>query len=814
MLPELKMLSTEERMYRAFFYLALAATVLSAQDSSTHPLSGKVGDPDGKAVASATVRLYSRSTDVQRVVRTGADGAFRFDNLPAGDYLIEARTQGLDQASPVGVIVPSTSELELKLDVERLSTRVLVTATATPVSTQEAGKTTDIIDASEIDRRAEITFSEAVRESPSVRVQQLGSPGSFTRILMRGLRAYDTSITVDGFRLRDAAAVQADATSFLGDLLMINSDRVEVLRGSGSSVYGSNAIGGVINVVTDQGGGPLRGEISAEGGGLGLFRGLARMSGGVKENRFQYSAGVAHLDVNGGIDGIEDVFNTGAQGFAQWRPTASTALSARVMANWADTWLTSSPQSAPVANLPPGNSVVYALPLPAAQIRNLEQGLPVDWTNATFAPNLYDPDARRNAEFYASMLSWTQQLTPRVNYRVAWNRFNSNRDNPDGPLGVGYQPFYASVNTFDGRYDTIQARADFTIARSHLLSAGYEWEQEDYDNHALDADPNPATRTDARTRIKQRSNTAFVQDQMRFLSDRLMINLSGRIQGFKLSAPTFEGGAPKYEGVALDSPPNAYTGDASIAYLIPKSSTKLRAHVGNGYRAPSLYERFGTSFFFGEFSPYGDPRLRPERSISFDFGFDQYLAGDRFRAGVTYFYTRLQEIIALGSTPFDDPFGRFGGYVNTKGGLARGIEITAEARPWRSFVAHGSYTYTNADERTPFLTNGSVRGIRVLPHALTLVATQQVTRRFNVTADLLAGSEYLSGTFFVGTGTRPYAFPGPRKLDLSANYTIPVGERTSLRLFSRIENVLNRRYYEDGFRTPTIWATGGLKLMF
>lgn len=805
-------------MLRAITCLVFATLALSAQDSSTsnhsnHSLSGKVSDPSGGAVPAASVRLYSRTTDIQRTAQSGAGGDFRFDNLPAGEYLVEARTQGLDQASPIAVRVPSPGGVDLKLDVERLSTRVLVTATATPVSTQEAGKAMDVIDGQELDRRAEITFSDAVRLTPGVRVQQLGSPGTFTRILMRGLRAYDTSVTIDGFRLRDAASVQADATAYLGDLLVVNSDRIEVLRGSGSSMYGSNAIGGVINVVTDQGGGPLRGEISAEGGGLGLFRGLARMSGGAKENRFQYSGGVARLDVNGGIDGIESVANTSAQGFAQWRPTASTALGVRVMGTQAGVGITSNPQAAPIGNLPAGNSVVPAIALAPDQIRRLERGQPVNWGNATYAPNLADPDSRRDSNFYSSMVSWTQQLTPRVNYRVAWNRFNSNRDNVNGPLGVGYQSPYLSSNFYGGRYDTLQARADFAIARTHLLSAGYEWEQEDYDNHARDWNPDPASRTDARSRIRQRSSAVFVQDQARFFSDRLLLNLSGRIQSFDLQRPTFEGGAPKYEGVKLASPANAYTGDASLAYLIPSSNTKLRAHVGNGYRAPSLYERFGTSFFFGQFSPYGDPRLRPERTIAVDFGVDQYFAGDRYRVGVTYFYTRLQEIIGFGSTP-NDPFGRFGGYVNTGGGLARGVELTAEARPWRSFVARGSYTYTNADERQSILTDGSVRGIRVLPHALTLVATQQITRRLNVTADFLAGSEYLSGTFFVGTGTRPYLFEGPRKLDASVNYTLPVGERVNLRFFTRIENLLNQRYFEDGFRTPKMWAVGGMKVLF
>ena len=802
-------------MLRTFSFLLFTTGVLCAQVATTHSLAGRVVDPSGAAVPGAAVRLFNRTHDLELTSISNDSGGFRFDRLLRGEYLIEARTDALDRANPLSVSVggPGSREVTLSLQVRGLSTAVSVTSSATPLSDDEAGKAMDVIDAPELARRGEITFSESIRATPGVRVQQLGGPGSFTRVLTRGLRAYDSAVTVDGVRFRDAGAVQADATAFLGDLLVIDADRIEVLRGSGSSLYGSNAIGGVFNLVTDQGGGPLRGELSAEGGGLGLFRGLARFAGGARENRIQYSAGAAHLDVNGGIDGIENVRNTGGQGSILFRPTAGTALSARLLAHDSTVGLTSNPQAAPLSNLPPGNVPVPAIALAPAQIRLLEQGQPVVWGNATFAPNLRDPDARRYAQFYSSLVQWTQQISGRANYRVLWHRFDSTRDNVNGQRGAGYQPFVESSNLFGGRYDTLQARTDLSLSRANLFTAGYEWEREDYDNWARDWNPDPTFRVDARSRANQRSHALFLQDQARFLSDRLIVNVSGRLQHFNLRPPKFEGGAPRYEGFVLKSPPNAWTGDASVAYLVPTSGTKLRAHAGNGYRAPSLYERFGTSFFFGEFSPYGDPRLRPERTIAFDAGADQYFASDRYRLGVTYFYTRLQEVIGFAGL-VNDPFGRWGGYVNTGGGLARGVEVIGEARPLRSLILRSSYAYTNADERKSILTDGSVRTIRVLPHAFSFVASHQITRRLQVTADFLAGSEYVSGTFFVGSGTRPYLFPGPRKLDASASYTHPVTERSSLRFFTRIENVLNQRYFEDGFRTPRTWATAGMSFLF
>src|SRR6201999_759712 len=113
----------------------------------------------------------------------------------------------------------------------------------------------------------------------------------------------DTAVLVDGLRLRDASATQADASGLIEDLLFTDASRVEVLRGSGSSLYGTNAIGGVVNVITDEGGGRTRGSVLLEGGSLGTFRGRVQLSGGFLRDRIEYSLGLADTDVTSGVGG-------------------------------------------------------------------------------------------------------------------------------------------------------------------------------------------------------------------------------------------------------------------------------------------------------------------------------------------------------------------------------------------------------------------------------------------------------------------------------------------------------------------------------
>jgi outer membrane receptor protein involved in Fe transport len=186
-----------------------------------------------------------------------------------------------------------------------------------------------------------------------------------------------------------------------------------------------------------------------------------------------------------------------------------------------------------------------------------------------------------------------------------------------------------------------------------------------------------------------------VQDQLRLLSGRLQLSAAFRAQFFNLQAPhlTPATSAP-YPGITFQSPPAAYTGDGSLSYFFRETGTKIRAHVGNGYRVPSLYERFGTFYSSFGYSAFGDPRLRPDRSIAVDGGVDQSLLKDRLRLSALFLHP------ASGVIVFDFPElsippipGRFGGYRNTLGGLARGLEVV-QPSPVPSLDLRLAYTYT------------------------------------------------------------------------------------------------------------------------
>src|SRR6185503_16448856 len=101
-------------------------------------------------------------------------------------------------------------------------------------------------------------------------------------------------------------------------------------------------------------------------------------------------------------------------------------------------------------------------------------------------------------------------------------------------------------------------------------------------------------------------------------------------------------------------------------------------------------------------SVFGDPRLEPEKSIAFDAGIDQSFHNDRVRLSATYFYTQLRQVIIFdfsGLIDFTtDPFGRFGGYLNTNGGIARGAEVELRTTPIMTLNVIAAYTFTKGQQ--------------------------------------------------------------------------------------------------------------------
>lgn len=307
----------------------LCCTPASAQ-SQTPTLKVRVADPVGQPVAGARVTASPRDARLSITRQTDSAGEVRFEVPLVGTLVLQVKATGFVPRVRTIAVRTALTEVTVVLALATVTEHVVVTGEDHLQTTPEVSKAVTVIDADEIATRNEFSVADALRTVPGATVQQLGGPGSFTSVKLRGLREQDTSFLIDGVRFRDAASPQGDATAFVGDLYLANLDRIEVLRGSGSSLYGSHAIGGVVNLITARGSGRPVGDISAEIGALGYSRLTARTSGGVLGDRVTFSAGLSHTRTVRGIDGDDDAENTSIQGQATMSLAASSRATVRI----------------------------------------------------------------------------------------------------------------------------------------------------------------------------------------------------------------------------------------------------------------------------------------------------------------------------------------------------------------------------------------------------------------------------------------------------------------------------------------------------
>ena len=749
-----------------------------------------VVDPQDAGVPHATVQLSRRDAGWRANIRVDGEGRYRFGLLTPGIYVVQAEASGFTRSAPqvVRLVEGASASLELRLDLAVFEESVVVTSAGTTQTSGEVTKTVTVLGAKEFEARNEYFIPEALRTVPGVRVQQLGGPGSFTSIKIRGLRTEDTAVLLDGARFRDPAAPQGDASPYLEALMATGLERVEVLRGTGATLYGTNAGGGAINVVTNPGGGEPRGSVLAEGGGLGLFRANAQTSGGYRD-RLLYSFGLSHLNVADGVDGNDSVRNTSVQGRAQLKLGPTSSLAFRFYGANAKLDLNESPEA--LGKLPP-SGIIDAV------------------ADGNYVPSADDPDSHRDASFTSTLVSFEQRPRDDFGYTIRYHGLFTSRNFFDGPEGVSaFEPVSSTLAEFEGSIHTLTARTDFAWGRQHI-QAGFELEQEAFFNRSSPDDPNANSSVD----VSQTSQSLYVQDQVSLMDGALSIAGAVRAQWFSLSDPVFapSTNAP-FVGTEVPSLESAFTGDISGAYSFD-SGTKLRAHFGNGYRAPSLFERYGTSFSSFGYFVFGDPRLGPERSRTFDVGVEQSFLSRRARVSATYFQTRLSEIIIFDFSgdidPGSDPFGRFGGYLSTDGGTTRGIELVGNVVVSGGLHLNTSYTYTDAEPPTG-VTEDQTRAFVIPRHQLALVATQLIGRHVTLSFDLVASSSYLAPIFDPGTfASRVYRFDSYFKSDFVASYRFDAG----VRLFGKVENLFDQQIFEGGFRTPGRYALFGAAFDF
>lgn len=263
--------------------------IAQAQATPAAPgaIEGRVTTSDGGVVEDAEVLV----AELRRRTMAGADGTFRFEGLPAGTYLLEAVSARYGNAvDRVTVPAGGAVQVELVLDLTVHRDEILVTASPDVRSRYEVAQPTSVMSQEELQERLQPTLGETLSNEPGVTSTFFG-PGA-SRPVIRGLGGDRIRVLDSGVGAGDASTTSPDHAVSIDPM---SAERIEVLRGPATLLYGSSAVGGVVNVIDNRIPGEMPGEafggsVELRGGTVSDERGgFAQIGGGL--GRFAW-----HLD--------------------------------------------------------------------------------------------------------------------------------------------------------------------------------------------------------------------------------------------------------------------------------------------------------------------------------------------------------------------------------------------------------------------------------------------------------------------------------------------------------------------------------------
>jgi vitamin B12 transporter len=207
---------------------------------------------------------------------------------------------------------------------------VVVTATRTDIPLDQSPATVSVVTSEDIEEKQIERLADALREVPGLSVVQTGAPGQLTSVFTRGLRSEHTQVLLDGIPINQGLAGLMN----FADLTTDDIDRIEVVRGPQSTLYGPRALAGAIQIFTKRGDGPPGFSLSAEGGSYGAFREAFESEG--KINQLDYSVGISRFDTDNARPNNQYRLTSSIADIG-WSPDATLRIGSLITYSLADT---------------------------------------------------------------------------------------------------------------------------------------------------------------------------------------------------------------------------------------------------------------------------------------------------------------------------------------------------------------------------------------------------------------------------------------------------------------------------------------------
>lgn len=497
---------------------------------------------------------------------------------------------------------------------------IVVTAGRAPEPIGSTGSAISVISGETLTTSNPASLTDALRSVPGLMVTQAGGPAGTTGVMLRGANTGQTLVLIDGIRVNDPSGAAGDFNFAL--VAPGTVDRVEVLRGPQSALYGSDAMGGVINIITKKGSGPAQYSIRTEGGSYGTASTTASMSGssgpwtyamtgsGQHTNGFSsYGYRIPSIEAkypNLEKDGMDRIGGSARVGYDAGE---GFRFDAGVMSTFTRGAYDASFGATPDT---PSNS------------NQLQQQI---WAKAT-------------VDSLGGML--TQSITTfATQVDRTFNDYSS--------YGINVLPAnsYATSTDFRGNSFGAEYQGDLKMGAAGSLIYGARTQHDTAESFGATILPVPTPRLQTLSATKD-TNSVFALWKLP-IGERLSVTMGGRVDDV-VDVATFA------------------TWRTTAAYNISETGTKLRASAGTGAKAPTLYQLYEPN--------YGNSGLKPEESFGYDAGIDQSLFNGRVTLSLTGFYNKFSNLIDFTFDP--TPTQPFGHYINVARAETSGLEVGAD----------------------------------------------------------------------------------------------------------------------------------------
>ena len=515
--------------------------------------------------------------------------------------------------------------------------QVVVSVTQTETTTSDVGgNSVTVITAKEIEERKAHTVLDILKTVPGVFVTSSGGMGTTSSIFIRGADSKNTLVMLDGIILNDPS--NAHRSADLADINLDQVERIEVVRGAMSVMYGSNATSGVINIITKKGSKDPEITASVEGGSFGTWKTGGHASGATDKLSYAVSGSflsregfsIADKDnpriPQGGNtdekDGYDNLTLSGNFGI-EFNENFAVSSTLRYVDSEVDL-------DDYEGGYTGDNIISTWVPDPVTGA----------WVN-TLVPNPDGPTHKRSeSEQLMGQLGIHNWIANgRFESILSW-KFNRNDRQAYDNDNLPWYDYQGESDEFSW-----QGNMDFD---THVLSLGAE-----YFNEAMESLSSGVSDIDTHTL------SYWLQDQF-FYGENLVL-----IAGARLDDHNAFGRKTTFR--------------IAPAYHIPSTHTRFKASFGTGFRSPSLYELY---------SAYGNPDLEPEKSQGWDLGVEQGFLDDQLTLGVTYWEMDFEN--RIGYDMLISKYNQLEGDTET-----HGVEVSAGWTPVTDLFFNVNYTYTH-----------------------------------------------------------------------------------------------------------------------